>query len=174
MHPQRARTTPTPPAWLILPELREHGLRSANRALPDIANTIREERAALLSVSMPTSHAGREPFEFTAWDVRAPGVFPRKACGPRATGTIGRSIGTRLLDVFVDLSRRWPQTARPPVVGIISDGTGIIFHGKFPCGKNPEWLPAHKSGRHLASKVLDFDEDGYLAALCSSSSFVLH
>lgn len=73
-----------------------------------------------------------------------------------AEGALQRS-GAALLDY---LAGRWPPEARPPSLGIVTDGVGIAFS---PCHPSPcvaGWLQRHGAGEARPLAILPFAVSG--------------
>lgn len=70
--------------------------------------------------------------------------------------------GTQLL---TDLIRRWPVNALPPIIGIVTDGSGIAFSSEHPSPLSPNWLARHLGGACPTMTLLPFAPTGAWARL---------
>lgn len=73
-----------------------------------------------------------------------------------------RSAGARALR---QVALRWPPYARPPVIGLVTDGTGLAISGEHPCGLSSQWLIDQLERGAPASVIIPFDENGVWALL---------
>jgi len=74
-----------------------------------------------------------------------------------------------------DLIRRWPANARPPAVGIFTDGSGVAFSSDHPSPLSSDWLAQHQAGRCPTTTLLPFCPDGGWARIISpAASAFLH
>lgn len=65
-------------------------------------------------------------------------------------------LQAEMLDVCMQLRHRWPMNARPPVIGVVTDGTGLAISSGHPSGLSPEWLTEHLDGQSLATAIIPF------------------
>lgn len=54
-----------------------------------------------------------------------------------------------------DLAARWPERARPGVIGIGTDGHRIVFNAEHPSCNGEAWLDEHIAGRSPGAIVAD-------------------
>lgn len=154
-----------PVSWLPLPELKPAGLKSASRALPVIAGMLDASPASLITVTLHDGGPRKRTFGLHAWTFGPHGmeITPWKPEGDAAARA--KIIGQMMIDLFADLSRRWPKGTAPDVLGVVSDGTGFAFHGRYPSGTDPQWLESHLNGRDPLAQIVPFAEDGAMHRL---------
>jgi hypothetical protein len=63
------------------------------------------------------------------------------------------------------ISCRWPPYALPPVIGLVTDGTGLAASGEHPSGLSQQWLLDHIGRGSPASIILPFDTNGVWALI---------
>ena len=64
-----------------------------------------------------------------------------------------------------DLLQRWPVNARPPALGIVTDGSGVAFSSDHPSPMHADWLAMHMGGRRTTINLLPFSSNSYWARL---------
>lgn len=69
-------------------------------------------------------------------------------------------LQAEMQDVCMQLRHRWPMNARPPVVGVVTDGKGLAISSGHPSGLSPEWLTEHFTGQSLVTAIVPFGPDG--------------
>lgn len=153
--------------WLEMPFLKAAALHSSAQALPYLKNIIEGEGAILLTIALMDPGSRARQFEIFAWKVEN-GQLAIKPCttlraGPHAVKTISHLM----LDLFSDMTRRWPKVAMPSAIGIVTDGTGYAFNSSYPDGLTAEWLHSHLSGKDPASEIVPFSQNGYLKQICA-------
>jgi hypothetical protein len=166
---QALATGAAPSAWKTLPDMREPGVRAATRALVPLTAAIDASDALFLSVVLSNPGDRRRTMSLHSWTQRD-GVLacaPYEPQFPDKGRAVARMVGHHLLDMFADIVRRWPRTALPRQIGIITDGRGICFHPAYPDGTDPRWLQEHLSGRDPACELLPFTPGGYLGVICA-------
>lgn len=152
-------------SWLPLPELKPTGLKSAARALPVIAGMLDASPASLLTVTLHDGGPRRRTFGLHAWTFGPDGVTIAPWTPEGDAAARARIIGQMMIDLFADLSRRWPRGTAPDILGVVSDGTGFAFHGRYPSGTDPQWLESHLNGRDPLAQIIPFAEEGALHRL---------
>jgi hypothetical protein len=173
---QALSTGGTPSAWKTLPDMRPAGVRAASRALVPLTAAIDASDALFLSVVLSNPGDRRRTLSIYAWTHHAGELVcaPYEPRSPERGEAVAKMISHHLLDMFADIVRRWPRTALPRQIGIVTDGRGICFHPAYPDGMNPRWLQEHLSGRDPACEILPFSPDGYLGVICAGSSSTRH
>lgn len=165
-----------PSAWKTLPDMRAAGIRSATRAMVPLAAAIDASDALFLSVVLSNPGDRRRTVSLHAWTV-VDGVLactPYEPRSPEKAQAISRLVSHHLLDMFADIVRRWPRTALPRQIGIVTDGHGISFHPAYPDGTDPRWLREHLSGRDPACQIIPFSQEGYLGIVCAGKGTTTH
>ncbi|MFZ3481734.1 hypothetical protein [Sphingomonas sp. 3-13AW] len=165
-----------PSVWKRLPEMRTAGVRSASRAMVPLAAAIDATDALFLSVVLSNPGDRRRTISLHSW-TQQDGVLtclPYEPGKPERGQAVSRMITHHLLDMFADIVRRWPRTAIPRQIGIITDGHGICFHPAYPDGIDPRWLHAHLSGRDPACEILPVSPEGYLGVICAGVATTRH
>jgi hypothetical protein len=79
-------------------------------------------------------------------------------------------IRTAGAEALRQLSCRWPPYAQPPVVGLVTDGTGLAVSGEHPSGLSKKWLADQLEGGSPASIILPFDRNGLWALISGPSA----
>ena len=64
-----------------------------------------------------------------------------------------------------DLAARWPERARPGVIGIGTDGHRIIFNADHPSCRDEAWLDEHIAGRSPGAIIADDGTPGILETI---------
>ena len=64
-----------------------------------------------------------------------------------------------------DVSLRWPAYARPPIIGFVTDGTGLAISAEHPAALSSRWLLDQMNGSSKASIILPFRENGVWALI---------
>ncbi|HEY0044536.1 MAG TPA: hypothetical protein VGB62_08305 [Allosphingosinicella sp.] len=54
------------------------------------------------------------------------------------------------------VAKRWPPNAVPPVVGVVTDGTGLAISGAHPSALNAAWLSDHLTGAAPVFEIVPF------------------
>lgn len=165
-----------PCTWKTLPDMRAAGIRSAARALVPLAAAIDDSDALFLSVVLSSPGDRRRAVTIYSWTQRD-GVLacaPYEPANPDKRQAVTRMVTHHLLDMFADLVRRWPRTALPRQIGIVTDGHGICFHSAYPDGIDPRWLQEHLSGRDPACEIIPVSPDGYLGVICAGFGTTRH
>jgi hypothetical protein len=121
---------------------------------------LRAGRAQLLSLTIPCDR--RSPPVAMCWAGASQPVALRAtlALGDVAVrDTLLRfeGAGRRLL---VMLIRRWPANAAPPMIGIVTDGGGVLFSSDHPSPLRPDWLALHQAGLCAPTALRAFSEAG--------------
>lgn len=62
--------------------------------------------------------------------------------------------------LFGDLATRWPAYAPPPLVGLVTDGTGLAVAPDDPWPLCPGWLQRQKRGVASVVELVPFDPAG--------------
>ncbi len=165
-----------PCAWKTLPDMRAAGVKSAARAMVPLAAAIDYSDALFLSVVLSNPGDRRRNVTLHSWTLRD-GVLtcsPYEPNSPDKAQAISKMISHHLLDMFADIVRRWPKTALPRQIGIMTDGHGICFHPAYPDGTDPRWLQEHLSGRDPACEIIPVSPDGYLGVICAGHGTTRH
>lgn len=85
-------------------------------------------------------------------------------------GAIGDAVVSQicgaLSDMARDLSARWPASARPPAIGMVTDGHRIVFNAAHPAATGADWLLDHVCGASPATILVDDGGEGHLDILC--------
>ena len=92
-----------------------------------------------------------------------PAVTPSQCVYPPILTAITRAART-LLDSLGD---RWPPYARPPRLGVVSDGTGVAFSPDEPWPLTPGWLLRHFGDSDGLRHILPFAANGNWATSAS-------
>lgn len=159
--------------WLQRP------LPRPNRRLTALATRLARCAGALMQVGNQTALIGvtaeRGILRLTCWNHRMD-VWAELSAGPPAfapasslEGAVQRA-GAALLDYFAG---RWPDGARPPCLGVVTDGIGVAFSPNHPAPCVPGWLELHGSGRVAAVTILPF-ADGSLFGEGTRTDHRLH
>jgi len=165
-----------PSVWKTLPDMRPAGVKSATRAMVPLAAAIDASDALFLSVVLSNPAERQRTVSLHAWTL-VDGVL---TCSPYEPGSPGKAlaisklISHHLLDMFADIVRRWPRTALPRQIGVVTDGHGISFHPAHPDGTDPRWLQEHLSGRDPACQIIPFSEESYLGVICAGTGTTRH
>lgn len=83
-------------------------------------------------------------------------------------------LQAEMLDVCMQLRHRWPMNARPPVIGVVTDGLGLAISSGHPSGLSPEWMTEHLNGQSLATAIIPFGLDGSMARSAQQAVGELH
>ena len=173
---QALATTSAPSTWKTLPDMRVAGVKAAKRAMVPLAAAIDVSDAMFLSVVLSAPSDRRRSFSLHSWKM-IDGVLtcaPYEPLSPEKAQAILRITSHHLLDMFADLVRRWPKTALPKQIGIITDGHGICFHPAYPDGINSQWLEEHLTGRDPACEIIPFSPESYLGIICTGAGMIRH
>ncbi len=68
-----------------------------------------------------------------------------------------QNAGRRLI---AELARRWPRYAVPPAIGVVTDGSGVVFSSEHPSPLIPGWLALHQLGFCVPTVILEFSSHG--------------
>ena len=123
---------------------------------------------------------------FTAIDPAVDPVLIATVCDARAGGMRLRcwDRGLRARDLPLDpgrrrdhgiirtatiltelLSVRWPKSARPNRIGVLTDGTGVAVAPEDPCPNQPGWIDRRLADPRGLTALKRFAPDGGLALL---------
>ena len=91
----------------------------------------------------------------------APALVASQCAYPPILNAITRTARTLL----GSLGDRWPPYARPPRLGVVTDGTGVAFSPNEPWPLAPEWLFRHFGHGDGLRHILPFAANGNWAAL---------
>lgn len=165
-----------PSVWKTLPDMRPAGVKSATRAMVPLAAAIDASDALFLSVVLSNPADRQRTVSLHAW-TQKDGVLtcsPYEPGSPEKGRAVSKLVTHHLLDMFADIVRRWPRTALPRHIGVVTDGYGISFHPAYPDGTDPRWLQEHLSGRDPACQIIPFSPDGYLGVICAGAGTTRH
>lgn len=133
----------------------------AAHALPLLAKS----NAQLLSLTIRTRELAR-PIAMcwtgTTEPISLPSVLALDQTDIRRALYIFEQAGERLL---ASLVRRWPANAAPPAIGIVTDGSGVVFSSDHPSPLYPNWLALHQGGMCTPTTLLAFSRNGAWASL---------
>ena len=62
--------------------------------------------------------------------------------------------------LFADLATRWPSYAAPPLVGLVTDGTGLALSPDDPWPLCSGWLQRQQRGAASLIEIVPFDPAG--------------
>jgi hypothetical protein len=110
-------------------------------------------RAILLSVTMMREH--RTPVSM-CWNGPAAPISLRSVLGLQERDsqkwlTAFETAGQLLL---ANLAQRWPSYAVPPAIGIVTDGSRVVFSPEHPSPLSHDWLALHQSGLCIVTTLL--------------------
>jgi hypothetical protein len=72
--------------------------------------------------------------------------------------------------VLSDLVGRWPDNARPPFVGVFTDGSGVGFSLDHPSPMAPDWIAFHLANHRPTLTLLPFAQTSVWSMLTAPSS----
>lgn len=108
-----------------------------------------DERDAAMPV-MPWG-ASRLPDHRLAREIAAPGY---------RFGAVGRALTRAADDLLLALSPRWPGSAPPRRLGVVTDGTGLGFSPDDPWPLAPGWMSRQVRDAHCLTCLLPFSPAG--------------
>lgn len=114
--------------------------------------------STLLMLTLATAGAEHDPLDIGCWDGRRPVSAP---WSPLPVGGAADDPGLAALQaagrlLLVGLLPRWPANARPPSVGIVTDGHGVAFSPDHPSPARTGWLGWHLGGACATTTLLPF------------------
>lgn len=150
-------------APLVLPRPSSDLVAAASRALPMAKIVLACLQEQLLTVAC--DHAADSPqMSVAVWIGEGSDLSIRQVTAGDSLEAGFRSalimLQAEMLDVCMQLRHRWPMNARPPVIGVVTDGTGLAISSGHPSGLSPEWLTEHLDGQSLATAIIPFGRDG--------------
>ncbi len=109
--------------------------------------------------------ARRRQYACTMWRGNADtGFVIEDGTSALTHGTLSEICGA-LAPLARHLASRWPERARPGVIGVATDGHRVIFNAGHPACRDHGWLEEHIAGRSPGTIVADDGKPGLLEKL---------
>ena len=151
-------------AWTTLPGVDRAAVSHVLQRLPLIRAVMGGARAQIACFHVET-RGRRRRYACTMWkgDGRQ-GFLIEDATASMTHATLSEICGA-LAPLVSDLSARWPERARPAVIGVATDGHRVVFNADHPACRDSSWLEEHIAGRSPGAIVADDGVPGMLETL---------
>lgn len=110
--------------------------------------------APLLSITYNAEDPAAEPL-VTPWpnDLAA---SPNGPADPCRYPTVLAALRRAALPLLEALRARWPDYARPARIGVVTDGSGVVFSANEPWPLAPDWLGRQVRASGTLMQILPF------------------
>lgn len=159
---------PTPAArtaWTTMPGLDQGAVGHVVQKLPLIRAMLAGARAEIACFHIEAK-GRRRNYRCTLWRHSAAGGYDIKDGTSDMTSAMLSEICGSIMPLARDLVARWPEQARPPVIGIATDGHRIVFNAEHPSCAGEAWMSQHLSGRAPGAILSDDGRTGAIARIC--------
>ena len=165
VHPARdADDRPARADSVFAPACAETALvRSGLELLGPVRALLARHRSALVTICQARGDPKGKVRLFAWTDTLEPGEEILAERGP--TRSLHAEIVTAGERALRQVALRWPPYALPPVIGLVSDGSGLAVSGEHPCGLSRRWLIDQLGRGAPASVIIPFDQNGVWALL---------
>ena len=140
--------------WSMLPGLERSAVTHAIQKLPLIRAVLAGSRSQIVCFHMDV-RGRRKKYGCTLWRGDVSGGFDIVDGGQEITHATLSEICGSLAPLARDLAARWPERARPGIIGIGTDGHRLVFNAEHPSCGGSSWLEEHIAGRSPGSIVAD-------------------
>ena len=133
-------------------------IEAGHELLAPVRTLLAQHRAPLLTLCQARGDSA-DAVRLFGWTERLePGeeIVAKGASAEAAQAAI-RAAGAQALR---QVALRWPPYAPPPVIGLVTDGTGLAISGEHPSGLSRQWLIDQLGQGAPASVIIPFDENG--------------
>ena len=105
-------------------------------------------------------------YRCTMWRASG-GGYDLSPSGRNVTRGVLSEVCGSLAPLARNLSARWPEQARPRIIGVATDGHAILFNADQPSGEGVDWLEQHIRGRSPGVLLAGDVGTGAFARMCS-------
>lgn len=151
--------------WAKIPEIDFQYVAHATGKLPLIRSLLMGTKAQIACFHINLA-AKRKSYKCTFWKGDAKDGFVISDGTKEMTSSTLSEICGGLAPLARHLAQRWPEAARPSIIGFATDGHRIIFSSEYPACEDEDWLKQHLSCRSPSALIADDGAGGIISVIC--------
>ena len=149
--------------WGDLRPVERKSAANALAALPLARSAMMATRSTMACFHIAVS--GRARNRATLWKRRPDGAYEIIDADGHVNRRVIDEICGGMAGAAREISKRWPERARPGVIGLATDGHLIAFNPGQPSCVGVAWLDDHVTGQSPATIVVNDGNPGYLTIM---------
>lgn len=151
--------------WNVMPDVKRTLVTHVLAKLPLVRAVLAGSHAEIVCFHVSMERR-RNRYDATFWRGDSVSGYALEDGASLMTHSTLSEICGAMVPLVRDLSFRWPEKARPLVLGLATDGDRVLFSAEHPSCKGTAWMRQHLLGRSPASIICDEGHKGVLSKIC--------
>lgn len=156
-------------AWGDMPGMDARTRAHTLSKLPLVRAALTGAKAQILCVHVEMG-SKRKSYSCTLWRQSDDGAYDISDGHTHVNETILSEICGSFGPLVRNLHARWPDRAKPKVMGLATDGHRVVFNATNPACIGSGWLDDHLTGRAPGVSIADDGEEGEIDRMCGKGS----